>query len=73
MWQGYSALQDFTMQSQVLTSLKKKAFENILRKGENAGCQHFLLFPQGFLSSQRKVIGWKCIQLGQVYIFSIVW
>ena len=27
----------------------KKAFENIVGKGENAGNQHFLLFPQCFL------------------------
>ena len=29
--------------------LKKMAFENIMGKGENAGNQHFLLFPQCFL------------------------
>ena len=27
----------------------KEAFENIVGKGENAGNQHFLLFPQCFL------------------------
>ena len=27
-----------------------KPFENIVGKGENAGNQHFLLFPQCFLS-----------------------
>ena len=32
-----------------LTPLEKKAFENIVEKGENAGNQHFLLFPQCFL------------------------
>ena len=31
-------------------SLRKKPFENIVGKGENAGNQHFLLFPQGFLA-----------------------
>ena len=36
-------------QSRLLTSLEKKAFENIVGKGENAGIQHFLLFPQFFL------------------------
>ena len=30
-------------------TVKKKAFKNIVRKGENAGNQHFLLFPQSFL------------------------
>ena len=32
-----------------LTNLKKKDFENIMGKGENAGNQHFLLDPQCFL------------------------
>ena len=32
-----------------LTPLEKKALENIVGKGENAGNQHFLLFPQCFL------------------------
>ena len=30
-------------------SLKRKSFENIVGKGENAGDQHFLLFPQCLL------------------------
>ena len=29
--------------------MKQRAFENIVGKGENAGNQHFLLFPQCFL------------------------
>ena len=32
-----------------LTPLEKKALENIVGKRENAGIQHFLLFPQCFL------------------------
>ena len=35
-------------------TLTKKAFENIVRKGENAGNQYFLLFPV-FYPSQAKV------------------
>ena len=31
-----------------------KAYENNLRKGENTGYQHFLLFPQCFPPYQRK-------------------
>ena len=31
------------------TTLNERPFENIVRKGENAGNQHFLLFPQCFL------------------------
>ena len=34
--------------------LKKKPFENIAGKGENAGYQHFLLFPQCFLPIPKK-------------------
>ena len=30
-------------------ALGKKPFKNIVGKGENAGDQHFLLFPQCFL------------------------
>ena len=33
-------------------TLVKKLFENIVGKGENAGYQHFLLFPQCFLPNQ---------------------
>ena len=29
--------------------MEKKAFENVVGKGENAGNQHFLLFPQCLL------------------------
>ena len=37
-----------------VTTLRKKPFENIVEKGENAGNQHFLLFPQCFLPYQRQ-------------------
>ena len=37
-----------------LTTLGKKPSENIVGKGENAGNQHFLLFPQRFLSCERR-------------------
>ena len=37
-----------TTQSQLLMTLGKNPFENIVGKGENAGNQHFLLFPQCF-------------------------
>ena len=42
----------FTTQSQLLMTQKQKAFKNIVKKGENAGYQHFLLFPQCFLLIQ---------------------
>ena len=38
----------FTTQSRPLTTLKKKPFENIVEKGENAGNQLFLFCPQCF-------------------------
>ena len=33
----------------------KKPFENIVRKGENAGNKHFLLFSQCFLPSPKQI------------------
>ena len=35
-----------TTQSSLFMNPRKKGFENLVGKGENAGCQHFLLFPQ---------------------------
>ena len=43
------------MQSRVLTTLKE-VLENNEGKGENAGNQHFLPFPQCFLSCQRSLV-----------------
>ena len=36
-----------------LMTLRKNPFEEIAGKGENAGDQHFLLFPQCFLPFQK--------------------
>ena len=36
-------------------ALVEKPFENIVGKEENAGDQHFLLFPQCFLSYERQL------------------
>ena len=36
-------------------ALEEKAFENIVGKEENAGNQHFLLFPQCFLSYETQL------------------
>ena len=57
-----------------LATLKEKAFENIVGKGENVGNQHFLLFPQCFLHSKKKfqffiyiyLVVCKCFQFGAV-------
>ena len=48
--------QPFTTQSRLLTTLKKKPFANIVGKGENAGNQHFLLFPQFFFTQRQKLL-----------------
>ena len=36
-------------------TLKKKALENIVGKGENAGNQHFLLLPPCFLPLSKQI------------------
>ena len=41
--------------TQLLTTLKKKPFENIVDKGENSGNRHFLLFPQCFLPISKRI------------------
>ena len=46
---GTNCFQLFPKQSRLLTTLRKKPFKNIVGKGENAGNQHFLLFPACFL------------------------
>ena len=46
-----SKLETFTNEQSTLALLMKflsKSVEKIVEKGENAGCQHFLLFPQCF-------------------------
>ena len=42
-------------QSQVLMTLKKKSFETLVGKEENAGNERFFLFPQCFLHSYRQL------------------
>ena len=39
-----------------MTTLRKKPLENLVGKGENAGNQHFLLFPQCFLLFTKQVL-----------------
>ena len=64
-------------QSGVLTTLWKKAFENSVGKGENAGIQHFLfylqcffLFPKHFQFLCRLYfIACKCFQSGLYFKF----
>ena len=42
-------------QSRLLTTLKKKPFENIVGNAENAGYQHFLHFPKCFLPIPKRI------------------
>ena len=54
----------FSKQSTFLRAPQKKAFENIVGKGENAGNQHFLLFPTMFSSpSETEIITGKSFNL----------
>ena len=64
--------------SQLLTTLRKKAFENIVGKGEYAGNQHFLLFPTMFSTLPKLDFGFlkpiyfaicRCFQFGQLRNF----
>ena len=44
-----------TTKSRLLTTLQENPFENIVGKGENAGNQHFLFFPQCFLPFPKQI------------------
>ena len=44
----------YTAHSPLLTTLKKETFEN-MSKGENAGNQHFLLFPLCLLPFPKQI------------------
>ena len=48
------AFKSFPYNPRNLTTLRKKPFENIVGKGEDAGKQHFLLFPKCFQPYKRK-------------------
>ena len=50
---------------------KKIYFENIVGKGENAGNQHFLLFPQCFLPFQRLINALSNISLSSAVAFTL--
>ena len=48
-----------------------KTFENIVRKGENAGKQYFLLFPQCFRPYQRQKSSFQLILFSRLQMLSI--
>ena len=54
-----SSVQFLTTQSQVLIFVWKGNFNNFVRKGENVGNQHFLLFPQHFLPFPNGISSFK--------------
>ena len=70
----------FTTQSQLLMTLYQKPPENIVGNEENAGNQHFLLFPQCFQPFSKKnqifshiyLVVFKSFQFGLVTNF-VVW
>ena len=53
-------VQLFTTQSRLPTTLKQRALENIVGKGENAGNQQFLLFIH------ISFVVYKCFEVGPV-------
>ena len=60
-------------QSRLLITLKKKALENTVGKGENAGNQYFLLFPQSFLLYQREILSFhQCFICCLQFFFNLV-
>ena len=65
------SIQPFTTQSPLLMTLAKKPFENIVGKGENAGNQHFLLFPQCFLPILYRISIFKLHLLFRLQMLSI--
>ena len=54
-----------------LTTLYEKPFENIVGKGENAGKQHFLLFPQCFLPFTKRISISQSLLFCRLQMFSI--
>ena len=53
-------LSAFLSPSPSVNNLEKEAFENIVGLGENAGNQHFILFPQSFLSFPKQISHFSC-------------
>ena len=61
----------FTTQSRLLSTLEKKPFENTVGKGENAGNQHFLLFPQCFLPIPKRIYDFRITLFCRLQVLSI--
>ena len=56
---------------QTFTTLYKKTFENIVGKGENAGNQHFPLFPQSFPPFPKEISSFHSHLLCHLQMLSI--
>ena len=54
-----------------LMVLGEKYLENIVGKGENAGNQHFLLFPQCFLPFPKQILIFKLHLICRLQMLSI--
>ena len=61
-----------TTQLRLLMTLHKKPFENIEGKGENAGNQHFLLFPQCLLPFPKQISLFKSHLFSRLLMLSIL-
>ena len=62
-----------TTESQLLTTLKKKALENIVEKGENVGNQHFPLFPPYFpFLPDREIVNLATFNVSSANAFNLV-
>ena len=70
--QGFAYL--FSTQSQLLMTMKKKPFENIVGKEENAGNQHFLLFLQcSLFYPEKKIAIWFTFNLSSANALNMNW
>ena len=66
-----SGLKPHTTQSRLLATPKNDAFQNILRKGEDAGNQHFLLFQKHLYLTKNKFQYLNHICLSSANAFSL--
>ena len=60
-----------TTKLELIWTLRKKPFENIVGKGENTGYQHFLLFPQCFLPFRTQISIFKAHLFVHLQMLSI--
>ena len=61
----------FTTQSGLLMTPNREAFGNIVGKGEKAGNQHFLLFPQCLVSFTKQIPNFQSLLFCHLHMLSI--